>query len=47
MDPRALTGAQFATLSFSKKLTLITIRRAQISSRLAIAAIRLGGAERS
>jgi hypothetical protein len=46
-EPRAPTRAEFARLSFSKKLTLITIRRAQIGSRLAVAAIRLGGTERS
>jgi hypothetical protein len=46
-EQRALTSADFARLSFSKKLTLITIRRAQISSRVAVAALRAGGTERS
>jgi hypothetical protein len=41
-DQRTLTKAEFARLSFSKKMTLLAIRRAQISSRLAVAATRLG-----
>jgi hypothetical protein len=38
--PSQLTSAEFARLSSSKKLALIAIRRAQLSSRVAVAAVR-------
>jgi hypothetical protein len=40
------TGAEFAKLSSSKKMTLIIIRRAQIGSRLMVNVLRLASAGR-
>jgi hypothetical protein len=43
---RQPTSAEFAKLSSSKKMTLIIIRRAQISSRLMVNVLRLASTGR-